>query len=134
MPIIKYYPAFFKHNDSGEIIRVDAMGNGGEGVHAFAYDSEKTLLAIPLDLFDLNFVPVGEPESGETWVHDKTHKKYRVIGCGVIEKTIQRCVVYRSIVAPDLIWVRPLDEFLWRFTKVEAEKLNNEFDSSDEGC
>ena len=116
-------PAFFRHADSNEILRVDAMGDGGDGMMVYAYDCDKTLHVFPFSRFVRNFSPVKFPDYGEIWEHGKSGDNYRILACGFIEKTLQRCVIYKSssfVAAP--VWVRPLDEFLWRFTKVCDEK------------
>ena len=46
------------------------------------------------------------------WVHRKTGQNYEVIGQGVIEGTLQPCVMYRRHGATGAtVWVRPAAEF-----------------------
>ena len=49
---------------------------------------------------------------GRFWRHEKTGKHYEVLGTGYIEATLTPCVIYRRKSGDDIVWVRPLEEFL----------------------
>lgn len=62
------------------------------------------------------FSPV---RAGQTWRHVKSGGKYIVVAVALEEATLTPVVVYRG--HDDVVWTRPLDEFLrgengrWRF-------------------
>lgn len=55
---------------------------------------------------------------GGTYQHVKGGL-YVVIDVALREATLEPEVVYRAIAAPDLLWLRPLEEFCERFTLVK---------------
>lgn len=39
-------------------------------------------------------------------------RRYRIISIGVLEASQELCVIYQAISKPDLVWVRPVANFL----------------------
>jgi hypothetical protein len=79
-----------------------------------------------------------KPETGSIWQHKKGGI-YIVVTTCTIEATDTPAVMYKSLLASgrDDFWVRPTDEFLSRFSRLDenlvalAEKLKREQDNHD---
>lgn len=53
-----------------------------------------------------------KPRPGSIWMHKKTLKRYKVIAVGLLEETLEECVVYVSLDAEKRCWIRPLEIFM----------------------
>ena len=58
------------------------------------------------------------PRPGSLYIHAKSQRHYVVVRCAILERTLEPCVVYRSL-HDGIEWIRPLDE--WN----EVVEINN---------
>ncbi len=61
---------------------------------------------------------------GERWVHYKNpNNTYIILEVGIIEKTEEVSIIYKSEYGDRLIWIRPYQEFLGK-VKVNGNLIN----------
>lgn len=85
-------------------------------------------------MIELSTLKLDKIESGVTnksplvpkesiWRHKKTNTLYKIKDLVVIESTVTLAVSYTNLSSSEIIWVRPLDEFLdGRFERVNLFK------------
>lgn len=57
---------------------------------------------------------------GGTYFHYKNPDNYYVIeSIGLIEENQKPAVIYRALYGKGIVWVRPLKEFMKKFTKIK---------------
>lgn len=49
---------------------------------------------------------------GDVWRHLRSGRSYSIIGTGLIEKTLDPAVMYKTAMGHGPIFIRPADEFL----------------------
>lgn len=68
----------------------------------------------------------------DIWVHEKTGKKYRIVGFGIMESTLRPVVSYGPASGPHgEVWVRTCEEFFDGRFRQERPKVRQRLGPSD---